>query len=143
VLLIYAFNNVEYKLHLHREYITGFTIGNKKFIKEVVAAPEDAKFFQVIGEDHQIKILRFWEKGLTNIYTNNSDTKMFRARNESFILLNDKRLGFKSNRSFTRTFSPESRTAVRKYLRMNKINVKYAGDREIGQLVEFINTLDS
>jgi hypothetical protein len=141
VLLIYLYNDIEYKLHLHKEFITEFNIGNKKFINEAFGAHEDEKFYQVIGEDFPIKILRFWEKGLSNIYANNSDTKMYSEKKETFILFNNKMLSFKGNRSFTQKFSSNSKTAIRKYLRKNNTKVRNAKDDEMGLLIEFINTL--
>ncbi len=45
---------------------------------------------------------------------------------ETFILFNNKLLSFKGNRSFTRKFSSKSKTAIKKYLRKNKIKVKHA-----------------
>jgi len=143
VLLIYVFDSVEYKLHLQKEFITEFTIENKKFISEAFGASEDAIFYQVIGEGFPIEILRFWEKGLSNIYANNSDEKMFSENNETFILFNNKLVSFNGNRSFTQKFSSRSKTAIRKFFRKNKTKVKHANDFEMELLVEFINTLDN
>ena len=141
VLLIYPYNNIKYKLYLPKEFITGFTIGNKKFINEAYGTDEDAKFYQLIGEDLPIKVFRYWKKGLTNRYANNSGTKMFSENKETYILLNNELHAFKGNRSFTRRFSSNSRTAIRKYFRKNKTRVKHADDDEMEQLVEFINTM--
>lgn len=142
VLLIYQFDTAEYKLHLQKEFITGFTIGNKKFINEVYAADEDARFYQVIGEDLPIKVLYFWEKYLSNLYANNSDIKIFSPEHkDSFILIHNQLLSFKGNNAFARNFSSLSKTAIKKYIREKKIKVNLANDDEMELLLEFINTL--
>ena len=90
VLLIYLFDTVEYILHLQKEFITEFTVENKRFINEAFGANEDAKFYQVIGEDFSVKLLYFWEKDLSNSYANNSDIKIFSSeQKETFILFNN------------------------------------------------------
>jgi len=141
VLLIYLFDTVEYILHLQKEFITEFTIENKKFINEAFVVGEDAKFYQVIGKDYPIKVLYFWEKDLSNLYANNPDIKVFSsAQNETFILFNSERLSFKGNSSFTRKFTSKRKTAIKEYFRKNKTKVKLASDYEMEQLIEFINT---
>ena len=107
-----------------------------------LALSEDAKFYQVIGEDLPIKILYFWEKDLSNLYANNPDIKVFSPeQKETFILLNNKLVSFNGNRSFTRKFSSKRKTAIKEYFRKNKIKVKLASDHEMERLIEFINSL--
>lgn len=144
VLLIYLFDNVEYKLHLQNEFITEFTIENKKFINDAFGANEDAKYYQVIGGDCPIKVLYFWKKNLENLYAYNSDKKMFSAElKETFILFNNQLVSFNGNRSFTNKFTSKSKTAIKKYFRKNKTKVKRANDYEMELLIEFINALDN
>jgi hypothetical protein len=144
VLLIYLFNNVEYKLHLQKEFITEFTVENNRFINEAFGANEDAKFYQVIGEDFPVKLLYFWEKDLSNSYANNSDIKIFSSeQKEKFILFNSERVSFNGNRSFTSKFNSKRKTAIKEYFRKNKIKVKHANYDEMELLIEFINTLDN
>ncbi len=142
LLLIYLFDNVEYELHLQKELITEFSIENRKFIHESFAADEDAKFYQVLGKDFPIRILYFWQKGLSNVYVNNPDIKTFSPeQKETFILRNNKLVSFKGNSSFIRQFSSKSKAPIKKYLRQNKTKVKQANDFEIELLIEFINTI--
>ena len=144
VLLIYLFDNVEYELHLIKEFITEFKIENRKFINDAFGADEDAKFYQVIGKDFPIRILYFWQKGLSNVYVNNPDIKMFSPeQKETFILFNNKLLSFNGNSSFTRQFSSKSKAPIKKYLRKNRTKVKQANDYEMELLIEFINTFDN
>jgi len=144
VLLIYLFDNDVYKLHLQNEFITEFTIENKKFIYEAYGANEDAKFYQVIGEDRPIKALYFWKKDLENLYANNSDKKMFSSElKETFILFNNQLVSFNGNRSFTQKFTSKSKSAIKEYFRKNKTKVKRANDYEMELLIEFINALDN
>jgi len=144
VLLIYLFDNVEYEVHLEKEFITEFNIENRKFINDAFGADKDAKFYQVIGKDFSIKILYFWQKGLSNVYVNNPDIKMFSPeQKETFILFNNKLVSFNGNSSFTRQFSSKSKAAIKKYLRKSKTKVKQANDYEMELLIEFINTLDN
>lgn len=144
VLLIYTFSNVEYKLHLLKEFITGFQIENKKFINEAFGANGDAKFYQVIGEDFPIKILYYWEKGLSNVYVNNTDNKMFsEEQKKTFTLLDNKLVSFTGNRSFARNFNSKRRPAINEYFRKNKTKVKQANDEEMELLIQFINSIDN
>ncbi len=142
VLLIYLFDNVEYELHLQKELITEFSIENRKFIHESFAADEDAKFYQVLGKDFPIRILYFWQKGLSNVYVNNPDIKMFSPeQKETFILFNSQLVSYTGNRSFTRALTSESKPAIKEFLRKNNTSVKQANDYEMELLIEFINTL--
>ena len=142
VLLIYLFDNVEYELHLQKEFITEFNIENRKFINDAFGADEDAKFYQVIGKDFPIRILYFWQKGLSNVYVNNPDIKMFSPeQKETFILFNNKLVSYTGNRSFTRALTSESKPAIKEFLRKNNTSVKQANDYEMELLIEFINTL--
>jgi hypothetical protein len=142
VLLIYPYNDVEYKLHLQKEFINGFTIENKTFIKRAFGDSKEAKFYQVIGADSPIKLLYFWQKGLINVYANNSDNRMFSpVQKVTYILSNNELVSFKGNGSFTSKFPSKSKPAIKKYLRKNNTKVKHASDYEMELLIEFINTL--
>ncbi len=142
LLLIYLFDTLEYKLHLQKEFITGFTIENRKFINETFSAGENKKYYQVFGEDFPIRIFYFWKKDLSNLYANNPDIKVFSpAQKESFILLNGKGLSYKGNRTFANSFSSKSKAAIKEYLRKHKIKVLQASDNEMELLIEFINSL--
>ena len=142
LLLVYTFDNVQYKLYPHEEFISEFSIGNKTFIHKAFGVNEEAKFYQVLGEDLPVKILRYWEKSLTNLYANNSESKMYTERAEAFILSDNTLLGYTGNSSFTRNFPPEKKAAIKKYLRKNKIKVMYAEDKEMRGLIEFIHSLE-
>lgn len=144
LLLIYIFDNVEYKLHLQKEFITEFNIENRTFIHEAFGAEEDGKFYQVIGKDFPIRMLYFWQKGLSNVYVNNPDIKMFSPKQkETFILRDNKLISFNGNASFTNQFSSKSKAPIKKYLRQNNTKVKQANDSEMERLIEFINTLEN
>lgn len=144
VLLIYLFDTVEYKLHLQNEFITEFTIENRKFINEAFGANGDAKFYQVIGEEYPTKILYHWEKGLSKSYSDNPDIIIFSSeKKETYILLNNELHGFKGNRSFTQYFTANTKSAIKDYFRKNKTKVKHATNDEMELLIEFINTLDN
>lgn len=144
LLLIYLFDNLEYKLHLQKEFITEFSIENRKFIHEAFGGDGDEKFYQVIGKDFPIKMLYFWQKGLSNVYANNPDIKMFSPeQKETFILRNNELLGFKGNNSFTRQFSSQSKATIKKYLRNKNLKIKQAKDYEMELLIEFINNIEN
>jgi hypothetical protein len=144
LLLIYPSDSVEYKLHLQKEFITEFEIEKKRFINEAFGTSGDAKFYQVLGQDFPICILYYWKKGLSNVYVNNPDVKMYSPEEkESFILLNNKLVNYSGNRSFTRHFSSNHKTAITKYFRQNNTKVNEANDTEMEQLIEFINLLEN
>lgn len=140
LLLIYVIDHVEHKVYLQKEFITGFTVENKPFIKESFAADEEAKFYQVFGEDLPTKVLYFWKKGLSKLYANNSDKKMFSEQRETYLLIENELLSFTGNRSFVRKFSPERTKAIKQYLRLTKTKVNLADDEAMERLLKFINS---
>jgi len=87
---------------------------------DTFGANEEAKFYQVLGEDLPIRILYSWKKDLSQLNTNNSDIRMFYEQKETFILYYNNLVSFNGNRSFTRKFSSNSKTAIKKYLSKNK-----------------------
>jgi len=144
LLLIYLIDNVEHEIHLQKEFISEFDIESRKFINEAFGADTDAKFYQVIGQDLPIRVLYFWHKGLSNVYVNNPDIKMFSPeQKDQFILFNLKLVSYKGNKSFTRAITSESKPAIKEFLRKNNTNVKLASDNEMELLIEFINTLEN
>lgn len=142
ILLIYLFNNTEYKLYLQKELITNFTFENKVFINRAYGASGDTRYYQVIGEDFKIQVLYYWTKGVANVNFNNPDIKQFTEKQkETYLLIDNERIGFKRNRSFAGRFSPAHKKAIKKYLRQHKIKVNIATDNEMEQLVEYIHKL--
>jgi len=141
LLLIYPVKQAEYKLYLQKELITGFKVENKTFEKKSFAANEESKYYQVFGEDLPTKILYYWEKGLSKLYANNSDDKMFSEQRETYILLHGELHSFSGNRSFVRKFSSELAKAIKQYLRLNNLKVKLADDEEMERLLEFIHSI--
>lgn len=142
VLLIYIFDNVEYIIQLQKELLSEFNIEDKKFINEAYGRDGDARFYQVIGQDFPIRILYSWQKGLNNVYVNNPDIKKYSPeQKETFILLNNKLEIFTGNRSLVRTFTSETKSAIKDYLRKNNMKVNQANDEKMELLIEFINTL--
>ena len=144
LLLIYLFDEVEYKLHLQKEFVTEFKIEDKKFINEAFGTKGDGKFYQVIGEDFPIRILYYWQKGLNNVTVNNPDKKTYSPeQKETFILINNSLESFNGNRSFTRKLASKRKPAIKEYLRKNHMRVKHASDNEMKLLIEFINVTDN
>lgn len=143
VLLIYFINDVEYKLHLQKEFVTEFKIESKKFTRKAFDADQDARFYQVLGEDFPTQFLYAWSKDLSNLYANNSDVKIFYpGTKEAFILLDDQLLEFNGNRSLAARFSSTKRSAIKAYYRKHKTDVRHASDYEMEELVSFISTLE-
>jgi hypothetical protein len=62
-------------------------------------------------------------------------------RKTSFISIEDNLVRYKGNGSFTRKFPEQYRKAIRKYIRRNKIKVKYETDFMMERLIKHINTL--
>jgi hypothetical protein len=141
LLLIYLHDGVEYQLWLHKEFITEFSVENKRFIYETLGAVKEPKFYQVIGEGHPVKVLYYWEKRLTKVNAGNSERTMFEERRESYILVDNELVGFKGNRSFAGRLPMSFKKSIKEYLRKNATKVKRASDDEMEHLVEYINTL--
>lgn len=144
LLLIYLFDSVEYEIQLQKEFVSEFEIENRKFINQAFGADGDAKFYQLIGQDLPISVLYFWHKGLSNVYVNNPDIKMFSPeQKDQFILINHKLVGYKGNKSFIRGLPSERKPAIKEFLRRNNTNVKQAKDHEMNRLIKFINTIEN
>ncbi len=141
LLLIHLHDGVEDKLWLHEEFITEFTIENKRFIRDTLGGLKEPRFYQVIGLDYPLKVFYYWEKGLTKVNAGNSEKTMFEERRESYILVDNKLVGFKGNRSFTGRFPTSFKKSIKEYLRKNTTKVKRASDAAMEHLVEYINTL--
>jgi hypothetical protein len=141
LLLIYPIKQLEYKLYLRKELITGFKVENKTFTKESFPGNKEAKYHQVFGKDLPIKILYFREKSLSKLYANNSDDKKYSERRETYILIDNELLSYKGNRSLAHQFSSDHEKAIKQYLRLHKIKVKLADDEEMERLLNFIHSI--
>ena len=141
LLLIYLHDREEYHIWLHKHFITQFIVENKRFIHETLGAFKEPRFYQVIGEGHPVKVLYYWEKGLTKVNAGNSEKTMFEEQRESYILVDNEVYSFKGNRSFAGRFPMSFKKSIKEYLRKNATRVKRASDDEMENLVEYINTL--
>jgi hypothetical protein len=143
VLLSYPHGGEEYQVCLHKEYITEFTIENKRFVHKSLGSFEKPRFYQVIGEGLPVKVLYHWEKGLRRVNAGNAEKSMFEEQKESYVFLDQELLSFTGNRSFAGSFPPDFNKAVKRHLREHSTKVKNASDAEMERLVEYLNTLIS
>ena len=143
VLLTSSHKNQIFRLYLHNDFITGFTVDNKKFIYEALGTDAEAGIYQVFGEDLPVRIVYSLEKVPVQIYSGTADKRNFEQRKETFVLDINGLVSYKGNGSFARKFASHNKSDIKKYLRKNKIKIQYATDQKMEQLIEYINSLEA
>ena len=63
------------------------------------------------------------------------------SRRETYLLSGTKLSKYNTNRQFTKSFGPSKQVMLKKYLRLQKINVKKASDQDITELINYCNTI--
>jgi hypothetical protein len=141
LLLIYPHKGREYKVWIHKEFLSEFTVENKRFIHQSPGSQGEQRFYQVLGKGIPVQVLYYREKGLSKVNSGDSEKSLYEERKDSFVLLENKMHEYKGNRSFTGLFSPDLSKDIKSYLRKHSVKVKNATDPEMEGLLEHISTL--
>lgn len=127
-------------LRLSKAWINKFTLDNNCF--ELIKYPESEKrIYQVIGHD-SIKVLYYWEKDLD--INQNAGSKKYHFSNPKksmFVYKNKQIIKFKNKKSFIKIFDLDNQSAIKKYLKQNKIKIKKSSDKVMLNLITYCNNI--
>ena len=123
---------------LRDEWVDQFYIGGRLF-KEYPDWDGLVRFGQVIHEG-EISCIYFWQKKFDPDMKNGRKNYKFSDPicNASIIRDGETRK-YKSKGSFLKCFPKNQRTAIKEYLKGQRLKLKKANDREMKRLLEFIN----
>ncbi|MFO7658334.1 MAG: hypothetical protein R6W78_14850 [Bacteroidales bacterium] len=137
LLIKYAFNDDQFIFYLTKEFISEFNIYNKRFVKGSYYNLEKDRFYQIIGENIPIKVLYKWEKIQEKSDYYLVPYQFSSDRRSCFIYINNKLIRYKGNSSFIHKFPKQNQKLIKKYIRSNKIKVKYCSDNEMELLLKY------
>jgi peptidoglycan hydrolase-like protein with peptidoglycan-binding domain len=125
---------------LSQAWLETFSFAGKDF--ELISTQDTLKrIFQVMGTGSN-RILYYWTKDLKMDSFYGSKKHAFSVAGKEMNLFAGKKfLKYRNNKSFIYLFDPQTRNAVKEYLRMHKINVKKAVDQTMTELIYYCNTL--
>jgi hypothetical protein len=141
LILFLQYNNSIVRIVPSNDFISAFSIGDIIFSKYNFQG--EPRFYQVVFDGDKIKCLYYWSKEKYE-YVNNSKyiSYLFVYREKKkFLILKDKFLAYKNNRSFMEIFPDEIRSRVKKYLSDNHIKVAKSSDEIIYGLFTYCDTL--
>lgn len=128
-----------YYVEVSKAWLSGFSLDSLNF--ELLSVEKDPHFYQVIGTGG-LRILFYYRKNLElDGAVGNYVYHFTHAIRDSFILIDNKLKPFNSTRSMVKQFNPEQRAQLKSYLRKNKVNVKKASDRQMTDMINFIDNL--
>ncbi len=120
-------------------WLGGFHLGNMQFT--YCDYGKGRRFYQVLGTG-PVKILNYWRKDLNlKLAYGTSEYTFSPPLRESFILKDGSIKTYRNNRNLLKIFDPGMRPDIKDYLRKNRIKVKKASDKEMTNLINYINTL--
>ncbi len=97
--------------------------------------------YQKIGNSN-LQFYYHWYNYLKfNSSINNSYYYFTKAEKNMFLKKHNQIFKFINNRSFLKFFDKEKKDYLKKYLKINKINVKKADDQQMFELITYCNTL--
>jgi hypothetical protein len=111
---------------------------------EIISSQDTLKsIFQVLGSGRYL-IFYHWIKELNLESFQGSQNHMFsEAKKEMNVYNGDQILRYRNNKSLYSLFEPDKRTAIKEYIRKNKIHVKKANDLVMTGLINYCNSLFS
>ena len=128
-------------LVLSEAWLESFELGGCNFIL-MPDADTTKRIYQVLGEGNE-KILYYQTRDLLLDNFKNGGMHYFSdLRRSKFVLQNGKIISFKNNRGFIRTFDPSKQDKIKKYMHLNKVNVKKADDHSMTGLINYCSSLN-
>jgi hypothetical protein len=119
-------------------WLTSFTMGDKKF--ELTADESGVKrIYQTLGKGNT-RVIYTWKKDL-RLNTSNGLYSFTRPFRNSYILIDDFKHQYHTNRGFAKAFGKDISPIVKKYLRQNRIKVAKADDIVIEELINYCNSI--
>jgi hypothetical protein len=124
-------------IEVSKAWLTKFTLGDQTF--EYLDIKNNPQFYQVLG-DGKMKILYYWRKSLDVDLAIGSYYLLFSSPiRESFLLMNGQMQPFHSKQGLLRLLEPQKRDEVKRFMRKNKVRLNKATDKEITDLINFID----
>jgi hypothetical protein len=121
-------------------WLTGFTMGDKKF--ELIDDENGTKrIYQTLGTGN-VRVIYSWKKDL-RLNTSNGLYSFTRPFRGSYILIDDIKHQYLTNRGFAKVFGENISPMVKKYLRQNRIKVAKADDLVIEELINYCNSIQA
>ena len=115
-----------------------FHLGEKVFKKRFF--PEtDTLFFQVFEEKY-LTILYHFQKEIIMRTTYRNALEFTQSKRRSYVSIPSGLYNFNSTRSFIKLF-PEHRSELKAYKREHKIQIRWASDNQIRELIEYCNQI--
>jgi hypothetical protein len=141
-LVLYVnYNNSFTWVILPNDFISDFTLNGKFFAK--FSYRGEPKFYQVIFDSDNLKCLYHYSKSKFDADHSGKFNKVEFKENprKNYLVLEGKFKKYNNNRSFTKSFPIETRSAIQSYLGSNKIKVAKNNNDTIMSLLAFCNSL--
>ncbi|MFO7827224.1 MAG: hypothetical protein R6V23_01275 [Bacteroidales bacterium] len=141
ILLKFVLNHKTLIIKLCKEKITEFSLADKTF--NLIKEPEsnEKTIYQVFGED-KYKVLYHWEKELHLSNISGRTSYVFtKPQKTMYLQFNNQKVRFKNNRHFLSRFNKSNKSEIKKYLKVNGLNIKRISDKDLIVLINFCNTL--
>jgi hypothetical protein len=142
LLINYHFDDKQMNILLVKEFISEFSF-NDKIFKYFALQGMLPGFYQVISEDSDIKCLYYWFKERRESYHNRtySSYEFSGSSRKNYLLIGDKPVPYKNNRTFIHSFNADVQEEIRKFMKLKKIKVKKCNDSSMLRLMDFCNAL--
>lgn len=141
ILLKFVLNYKTLIIKLCKEKITKFSLAEKTFI--LIKEPESTgkTIYQVFGKG-KYKVLYHWEKELHLSNVSGRTSYVFtKPQKTMYLQFDNQKIKFKNNRHFLSRFNKSNKSEIKKYLKVNGLNIKRISDKDLIDLINFCNTL--
>lgn len=112
---------------------------NGMFFRKYFFPETDTLFFQVVAEN-KLTCLYYFYKSLSTRASLAYNYEFSQTQKKSFLLIDSVLCRYRGKQTFIKLF-PENKTEIRKYIRQNQIQLRYAPDPVIEKLVEYCGLL--
>ncbi len=128
-------------ISISEAWLEAFELGSRHF--ETFAGLDSTKrIYQVLGNNREKIVYRFSKELMLDSFKSSGSHYFSEVKKEMFLLLTDKTIPFKNNRGFIKAFPPEDQDLIKKFIRLNKINVKNASDGQMRELVDYYSIIN-
>lgn len=127
-------------IELSESWIKSFRLANMNF--EFLNLEKAPCFYQVLGNG-SVRILYHWRKNLNPdiAMIGSSGFGFTPAIKDSYILIDGELKQFRTKRGLIRIFDGRYRSAIKSYLRKNKVKVNKATDQVMEEMITFIDNI--
>jgi len=126
-------------IEVSEAWLEGFSLGQTGF--RYLEFKGESRFYQVLGSGSQ-KVLYQWRKTLKlNSSVGNSQFMFSAPLKSNYVMAGDEIYSYGSKGGFIKLFDPAHKTAIKNYIRENKINPKKSSDRVMTDLMDYISNL--